>query len=121
MSSTTVRWARRCPALSNGGAMSRMLVEHQAGRVVPAGDAAALGLALVEAIEGGGLSFRAGAACLLEEFRWARALAPLVAFCREPRIDPTKERFARSLPTSAPADSLAFRARRRFGRMFRLR
>jgi len=103
---------------SEGGAMSRMLIEHHAGRVVPPGDAGALGVALAAAIdrideEG----FRTGAARLLDGFRWERALAPLVAFCREPRIDPTKERFARALPTTAPADSLAFRARRRIRRM----
>ncbi len=111
--------AAGCPVItSEGGAMSRMLVEHRAGRVVPAGDAAALGAALVDAVENvEGDAYRAGATRLLEGFRWERALAPLVAFCREPRIDPTKERFARALPTSAPADSLAFRLKRRVRRM----
>jgi glycosyltransferase involved in cell wall biosynthesis len=111
--------AAGCPVITSaGGAMSRMLLEHHAGRVVPAGDAAALGAALVAAIEKvDGERLQAGAARLLDGFRWERALAPLVAFCREPRIDPTKERFARVLPTSAPADSLAFRVRRRIRRM----
>ncbi|HXU30867.1 MAG TPA: glycosyltransferase family 4 protein [Thermoanaerobaculia bacterium] len=111
--------AAGCPVItSEGGAMSRMLIEHHAGRVVPAGDAAALGVALVDAVKKiDGDAFQAGAARLLEGFRWERALAPLVAFCREPRIDPTKERFARALPTGAPADSLAFRLRRRIRRM----
>jgi glycosyltransferase involved in cell wall biosynthesis len=111
--------AAGCPVItSEGGAMSRMLIEHHAGRVVPAGDAAALGDALTEAIERiDEEGFRTGAARLLEGFRWERALAPLVAFCREPWIDPTKERFARALPTTAPADGLAFRARRRVSRM----
>ncbi|HEV7670916.1 MAG TPA: glycosyltransferase family 4 protein [Thermoanaerobaculia bacterium] len=107
--------AAGCPVItSEGGAMSRMLVGHHAGRVVPAGDAEALGVALVAAIERlDGAAFEAGAARLLEGFQWERALAPLVAFCRDPRIDPTKERFARALPTTAPADGLAFRVRRR--------
>lgn len=111
--------AAGCPVITSvGGAMSRMLIEHHAGRVVPAGDAGALGLALAAAIDRiDEEEFQTGAARLLDGFRWERALAPLVAFCREPRIDPTKERFARALPTAAPADSLAFRARRRIRRM----
>ncbi len=113
--------AAGCPVITSaGGAMSRMLVEHHAGRVVPAGDASALGAALEVTLEegfAGNDSWRAGAVGLLESFRWERALAPLAAFCREPRIDPTKERFARAPATYAPADSFAFRARRRLQRM----
>lgn len=111
--------AAGCPVVTSvGGAMSRMLVEHRAGRVVPPGAAAALGAALeaaVEKVEHD--AFSAGAARLLEGFRWERALAPLVDFCREPRIDPTKARFARALPTAAPPDSFAFRAKRRVRRL----
>ncbi len=111
--------AAGCPVVTSaGGAMSRMLVEHCAGLVVPPGDAPALGKALEAAV--GRVdreAIEAGAARLLEGFRWDRALAPLVAFCREPRVDPTKERFAQALPTSAPADPLAFRVRRRLRRM----
>ncbi len=111
--------AAGCPVItSEGGAMSRMLIEHHAGRVVPAGDAGTLGAALLAAIDRiDEEEFQAGAARLLDGFRWERALAPLVAFCREPRIDATKQRFARALPSAAPADSLAFRARRRIRRM----
>lgn len=111
--------AAGCPVVTSvGGAMSRMLVEHRAGRVVPAGDAAALGAALAAAVDQvDHETFSAGAARLLEGFRWERALAPLVDFCREPRIDPTKARFARALPTGAPADPLAFRVKRRVQRM----
>jgi hypothetical protein len=36
-----------------------------------------------------------------------------VRFCREPRIDPTKEAFAFRPPTLAPPDPLGFRLRRR--------
>jgi len=111
--------AAGCPVVtSSGGAMSRMLAEHRAGRVVPPGDATALGAALAAAVEQVDReAFSAGAARLLEGFRWERALAPLAEFCREPRFDPTKERFARALPTGAPADSLAFRVKRRLQRM----
>lgn len=111
--------AARCPVItSEGGAISRMLSEHHAGRVVPAGDAAALGKALTAAVERiDEERFQAGAARLLDAFRWERALAPLVEFCRDPRIDPTKERFSRPLATAAPADSFGFRVKRRIRRM----
>ena len=112
--------AAGCPVVtSEGGAMSRMLAAEKAGRVVPPGDAEALAAALSEVAETGVAPYAAGAARLLQGFRWEQALAPLVAFCRAPRIDPTKARFAHPLPTTAPADSLAFRLRRKAARWLR--
>ena len=105
--------AAGCPVVtSEGGAMSRLLTEHQAGWVAPVGDAPALARLLAEALDDPA-SRRAGARELAAAFRWDRVLAPLVRFCREPRIDPTKERFARRPDTVAPPDRLAFRLRRR--------
>jgi hypothetical protein len=114
--------AAGCPVVTSaGGAMSRLLVEHRAGWVAPPGDAEALARCLLEALEGreeqvegrGGEAWRRGARELLEGFRWERALAPLVRFCRAPRADPTKERFGWRPPTVAPPDPLGFRLRRR--------
>jgi glycosyltransferase involved in cell wall biosynthesis len=108
--------AAGCPVVtSEGGAMSRLLAEHRAGWVVPPGDAAALAAALTEALAAPG-SRRAGAHELLAAFRWDRALAPLVRFCRQPRADPTKVRFATRPATLAPPDRLAFRLRRKLRR-----
>ena len=105
--------AAGCPVVtSEGGAMSRLLADHRAGWVVPAGDAAALARALAEALDAPE-SRRAGARELLAAFRWERALAPLIRFCRDPRVDGTKERFARRPDTLAPPDRLAFRLRRK--------
>jgi glycosyltransferase involved in cell wall biosynthesis len=105
--------AAGCPVVTTeGGAMSRLLAEHHAGWLAPAGDAAALSRLLAAALDDPG-SRRAGARSLAAAFRWDRVLAPLVAFCREPWTDPTKERFAQSLTTVAPADRLAFRLRRK--------
>jgi glycosyltransferase involved in cell wall biosynthesis len=124
--------AAGCPVVtSEGGAMSRLLRRHRAGWVVPAGDARALGAALVEVLDGeapgGGAVppeagppaavWRNGAAELLAAFRWERAIAPLLAFCRAPRRDATKERFVHALATAAPADGAAFRVRRRLRRL----
>jgi hypothetical protein len=128
--------AAGCPVItSEGGTVSRLLLEHGAGRVVPPGDAAALARALEEllgTLEGqppaGGRPAtspngsrpleerrRAGEA-LARRFAWDRALEPLVAFCRSPWRDPTKEEFAFRPPTVAPPDSPAFRLRRRLRR-----
>ncbi|HEV7506103.1 MAG TPA: glycosyltransferase family 4 protein [Thermoanaerobaculia bacterium] len=105
--------AAGCPVVtSEGGAMSRLLAEHHAGWIAPTGDAPALARALAEALDDP-LSRQAGARTLVERFRWDNVLAPLVAFCRDPRIDDTKERFGQRPATAAPADRLAFRLRRR--------
>lgn len=107
--------AAGCPSVtSGGGAMSRLLAEHGAGWVTPPGDAAALAAALRQALEDGDAlaAHRRGAAELARSFEWERVLEPLVAWCRKPRRDPTRERFAFRPDTVAPADPLPFRARR---------
>jgi hypothetical protein len=54
---------------------------------------------------------------LLAAFRWERVLEPLLRFCRDPRADESKERFAQRLGGggggAAPRDALLFRLRRR--------
>jgi glycosyltransferase involved in cell wall biosynthesis len=112
--------AAGCPVVtSDGGAMSRMLREHGAGWVVPPGDGEALALALAEALEDEEARerSRAGARELLRAFAWDRALEPLVRFCREPQVDPFKERWIEKRPTAAPPDPLLFRARRKLRRL----
>jgi glycosyltransferase involved in cell wall biosynthesis len=106
--------AAGCPVVvSEGGAISRLLREHDAGWVVPPENPAALAAALVAILEeDAAAGRRAGAAALARDFGWERALAPLVAFCRAPRRDSTKEEFAHSLATRAPQDPLRFRLRR---------
>jgi glycosyltransferase involved in cell wall biosynthesis len=111
--------AAGCPVItSEGGTIGRLLAQHHAGWVVPPGDPAALARAVVEALDRPDLlaAQREGARRLLADFTWERALAPLVRFCREPRIDPTKERFAYRPATVAPPDRLGFRIQRRLRR-----
>lgn len=107
--------AAGCPVVtSEGGAMSRMLREHDAGWVVPCGDAAALAGAFREILSGGpvvDVRRRAGAG-LVRAFAWDEVLAPLVRFCARPEPDPTKDDFAFRPPTLAPPDPLTFRLRR---------
>jgi glycosyltransferase involved in cell wall biosynthesis len=111
--------AAGCPVVTSaGGTMARLLAEHHAGWVVPPGDPAALARALAEALDRQqnpevAAAQQAGARALLAGFTWDRALAPLVRFCREPRRDPSKERFSHHPATVAPPDRLGFRVRRR--------
>jgi glycosyltransferase involved in cell wall biosynthesis len=111
--------AVQLPAItSEGGTMSRLLREHQAGWVVPPGDAAALATALREALGDPEARERrrSGAARLATEMAWERALAPLLEFLAAPRRDASKDRFGQPLPTVAPADALDLRIRRRLRR-----
>lgn len=112
--------AAGCPViLSEGGAMSRLLTAHDAGIVVPAGDAGAVEGALHALLDPmrDRDADRAAARRLLEDFSWRRALAPLVEFCRAPHRDASKADFAFRPTTHAPPDRLSFRARRRLRRL----
>jgi glycosyltransferase involved in cell wall biosynthesis len=113
--------AAGCPCLTfGGGSLSRLLASRDAGWVVPVGDAAALDVALGEALDRQGTvrSRRIAAGLeLAREFSWDRALEPLLAFCRAPWRDGTKEDFAVAWPTRAPRDPLLFRLLRRVRRL----
>ncbi|MCG8461553.1 MAG: glycosyltransferase family 4 protein [Holophagales bacterium] len=105
--------AAGCPVITTeGGAVSRMLVEHGAGSVVPEGDSRAVAEAIRRTLAEPE-AHRRGAAGLLGSFAWDRVLEPLVEFCRQPRRDPWRHDFAFRPPTLAPADGLAFRLRRK--------
>ncbi|MEM8930774.1 MAG: glycosyltransferase family 4 protein [Acidobacteriota bacterium] len=113
--------AAGCPVVTTeGGAVSRLLIEYDAGWVVPEADASAVATALRQALrdEVSAGRRRAGARRLVEGFAWDQVLAPLVAFCRNPVIDPTKDAFAFRPETTAPPDPFVFRLRRRLRRLF---
>ncbi len=104
--------AAGCPVVtSQGGTLGRLLTEADAGWVCPPGDPRALAAALGEALEHP-RAHSAGAERLAARFTWPRVLEPLVAFCRDPRRDPTREDFAFRPETVTPADRLGFRLRR---------
>ena len=112
-----------CPViLTEEGTLSRLVSEHGAGRVVPAGSVEALRDALEaewtespEAAE----ARRRGARALAAERSWDRALAPLVSFCVDPRRDASKEIFAQPLATPSPPEPGGPRLRRLTRRVLR--
>ncbi|HET9227307.1 MAG TPA: glycosyltransferase family 4 protein [Thermoanaerobaculia bacterium] len=109
--------AAGCPVItSEGGTMSQLLREHDAGWVVAPKDSKALAAALREVLSG---VRREGARELLEAFTWDRALEPLVRFCQDPKRDETKDRFSHRPATVTPPDPLPFRLKRRL-RLWRL-
>ena len=107
--------AAGCPVVtSQGGAMSRLLEQHDAGWVVPAGDGAAVAAAFREILNDpeARQRRRQGGERLLEAFRWEQVLEPLVRFCRDPWRDESKDEFASRPATTTPPDALGFRIRR---------
>jgi len=108
-------FAAACPVVTTeGGAVSALVREAEAGWVVPAGDPDALADALLAALASEPERRRRSAAGrrLADLFGWNRALAPLVRFANEARRDPSKDGFAHAIATRAPDDSTAFRLRR---------
>jgi hypothetical protein len=108
-----------CPVItSEGGAISRLLRERDAGWVVPEGDAQAVLGALRQVLAGGELvrerTLRGMRAA--RDLGWDTALRPLVGFLGRPRRDATKQDFVASLATESPRDALHFRFRRWIGR-----
>jgi glycosyltransferase involved in cell wall biosynthesis len=111
--------AAGCPVItSEGGAISRLLREHDAGWVVPENDPAAVLAALRQILEGGekvaqrtqrGVQAARG-------LGWDEALRPVIEFLQRPRRDATKHDFLSAFGTAAPRDAVSFRVRRWLGR-----
>ena len=91
-----------CPVIATeGGVISGLLREQPAGWVVAPDDAEGVARALVEALDHEPSAERRHAArALAARFEWERVLEPLVAFCRAPAVDETKDEFAD--PPAAP-------------------
>ena len=89
-------FATGCPVVTTeGGVISSLLRDQPAGWVVAPGDTEGVARALVEALEQEPRAERRQAArTLAARYDWERVLEPLVAFCRAPVVDHTKEEFA---------------------------
>jgi glycosyltransferase involved in cell wall biosynthesis len=51
----------------------------------------------------------------VEDHQWPQSLAPLLEFCRAPRVDPSKERFSARLQVPEHPPSILTRLKRRMG------
>jgi hypothetical protein len=84
--------AAGCPVVTTaGGGLTTLLATHGAARVVPVGDARAVGDALADVLLCADATTAAGARRLLQDFDWERVLRPLIEFCRNPLTDPFKQ------------------------------
>lgn len=112
--------AAGCPIVTTeGGAMSRLLEQHDAAWLVPPSDAASLAAAFEDVLDDSAAGRermqgrRDGGQELLRRFAWERVLEPLVRFCQDPRRDPHKDTFTEPRSTVAPLDTWTFRLRRK--------
>ena len=60
-------------------------------------------------------SMREGTARFVHDHQWPRVLAPLLEFCRQPRVEPTKEAFAVRMQIPERPPSILTRLKRRIG------
>jgi glycosyltransferase involved in cell wall biosynthesis len=80
-------WAGLPIVCTEGDSFADLVERKDLGRVVPAEDVDALAEALRDVLvsDADRDRYRANVAAVAERFRWSRALAPLVEFCRAPR------------------------------------
>jgi glycosyltransferase involved in cell wall biosynthesis len=113
-------WAGLPVITSPGRGTDEIITKHGAGTVVESDDPAAFADAIVELLSDRErlASMVAGASTFARENQWSKVAAPLLEFCRKPRIDPAKSAFATLGPSAAEATSpegFIERLRRRIG------
>jgi hypothetical protein len=83
-------WAGLPIVCTEGDSMGELVAEHELGVAVPPGDVGALADALDALLSDPERRTRAAAAvrAIAPDFGWHRALAPIVAFCANPRRAP---------------------------------
>jgi len=110
------------PAVATaGGAVSRLLAEHDAGWVVAPCDPGALAAAVREIAAGGdpvAAKVSRGRA-VAAELSWDRVVEPLLAFLRAPSPDPARRGLAATPQVRLPAEPALGRVRRRLRRLTR--
>lgn len=113
--------AASCPVVvSEGGTISRLVAEHDAGWLVPPENAVALARTLEQAMsevdrEAAAQHARGGAR-LAQAYSWDKVIEPLAAFCRAPRRDPSRKVMPMQMPAVARVP-IAVRAMRRLRRL----
>lgn len=105
---------------SSASGTDEILNQYGAGSVITSNRAGAFAAAIIDILRDRARrdQMTAGAARFVAEHQWADALAPLRAFCREPRFERTKDAFAMRLDVPDHAPSILARLKRRIGGAF---
>lgn len=103
---------------SSAPGTDELLARYGAGTVVRGQRAADYAAAVIDALDAWHEAMFEATQRFVAEHQWPRVLAPLLAFCREPRFGAGKEEFASRPGVAAPPASLAQRIRRRIGGSF---
>lgn len=106
-------WAGLPIVSTEGDAFAALVAEHGLGAVVPAQDPHALAEALISLLTTpAGDAARAAVARVAPRFTWPTVLAPLVAFCADPRRAADAHRLpSLAAPAQAPRPGLVRRVR----------
>ena len=98
-------WTGLPTVATEGGGMSRLLVEHSMGKVVPEDDDEALFEALAGLLSSASERDRlaANARRWASKHTWRNVLQPLIEFLEQPRSDPHKNRYLRHPSEDDPA------------------
>ncbi|HEY8849137.1 MAG TPA: hypothetical protein VIO12_07585 [Thermoanaerobaculia bacterium] len=105
-------WAGLPVVTSSAPGTDELLMRYRAGLVVQSEWPRDFANAIVHC---DGNSMREGIARFVDDHQWPRVLAPLLEFCRKPRVEPTKEAFAVRLQVPERPPSILTRLKRRIG------
>lgn len=108
-------WAGLPVVTSSAPGTDEIITRYHAGVIVKSGSPDAFADALVRALGSEREELTAGTARFVAEHQWRDTLKPLLAYCRNPQIDETKETFATTLTLPDRPASILDRIRRRIG------
>ena len=97
---------------SSAPGTDEIIKRYDTGAVISGNDPRDYARALIDAIKRGHAS---GTREFVNDHQWSRTLAPLVEFCREPRIDKTKDAFAARLQVPENPPTILQKIKRRIG------
>jgi len=80
-------WTSLPVVCTQGDSLASLVEQRELGRTVPPGDAAVLAETLIELLTDNAVNaaYRVNLAKIVPEYRWSQVLAPLIAYCRDPR------------------------------------
>ena len=108
-------WAALPIVTSSAPGTDEIIARYDAGVIVKSESPDDFADALVRALGADRQRLTAGTARFVADHQWRDTLRPLVAFCRNPQVDATKEAFATQLTLPDRPASILDRIRRRIG------